>query len=61
VVLRLPRLGKEFALAVRMTTLALVAATPVIAAAGWSVLYLLLGGSFGGAILIFILLKLIGR
>ncbi|HEV8549846.1 MAG TPA: hypothetical protein VGQ57_12475 [Polyangiaceae bacterium] len=44
-----------------MTTLALVAATPVIAAAGWSVLYLLLGGSFGGAILIFILLKLIGR
>lgn len=28
-----------------------------LAAAGWSFLYLLLGGGFGGAILIFIALK----
>lgn len=32
-----------------------------LAAAGWSLLYLLLGGGFGGAILIFIVLKAIGR
>ena len=32
-----------------------------LAAAGWSLLYLLLGGGLGGAILIFIVLKLLGR
>jgi len=42
-------------------TLALVAATHVIAAAGWSLLYLLMGGGFGGAVLIFIVLKMLGR
>ena len=30
-------------------------------AAGWSALYLLAGGSFGGAILIFVVLKMLGR
>ncbi len=35
-------------------------ATPVLAA-GWSILYLVLGGSLGGAILIFLGLKLLGR
>lgn len=30
-------------------------------AAGWSLLYLLLGGGLGGAILIFFGLKLVGR
>ncbi len=34
-------------------TIALVAMTHVIAAAGWSFLYLLMGGGFGGAVLIF--------
>lgn len=32
-----------------------------IAAAGYSVLYLLLGGGFGGAILIFIVAKMLGK
>jgi hypothetical protein len=30
-------------------------------AAGWSFLYLLLGGGLGGAVLIFIVLKMLGR
>ena len=32
-----------------------------LAAAGWSFLYLLCGGGLGGAVLIFIVLKLIGK
>ena len=32
-----------------------------MAAAGWSLLYLLLGGGLGGAILIFIVLKMLGK
>jgi hypothetical protein len=35
--------------------------TPMFAAAGWSLLYLLLGGGLGGAFLIFVVLKLIGK
>jgi hypothetical protein len=35
-------------------------AAPVLAA-GWSFLYLLFGGGIGGAVLIFIVLKMIGR
>jgi hypothetical protein len=35
--------------------------TPVIAAAGYSILYLLLGGGFGGAVLIFIVAKMFGK
>ncbi len=31
---------------------------PILAAAGFSLLYLLLGGGLGGAILIFIVLKM---
>lgn len=34
---------------------------PMLAAAGWSFLYLLLGGGLGGAILIFIALKVLGK
>jgi hypothetical protein len=34
---------------------------PPVLAAGWSFLYLLMGGGIGGAILIFIGLKAIGR
>ena len=33
----------------------------MVAAAGWSLLYLLCGGGLGGAILIFIVLKLLGK
>jgi hypothetical protein len=35
--------------------------TPVIAAVGYSILYLLLGGGFGGAVLIFIVAKMFGK
>ena len=38
----------------------LATATPVLAA-GWSLLYILFGGGIGGAFLIFIGLKAIGR
>jgi hypothetical protein len=34
---------------------------PMFAAAGWALLYLLFGGGLGGAVLIFIVLKMIGR
>ena len=32
-----------------------------LAAAGWSLLYLLCGGGLGGAILLFIVLKMFGK
>lgn len=35
--------------------------TPVIAAAGYSLVYLLLGGGLFGAIFIFIIAKMLGR
>jgi hypothetical protein len=35
--------------------------TPLFAAAGYSLIYLLLGGGFGGAILIFIIAKMFGK
>ena len=34
---------------------------PLIAAAGYSLLYLILGGGFGGAILIFVGAKMLGK
>jgi hypothetical protein len=34
---------------------------PMYAAAGYSLIYLLLGGGFGGAILIFIVAKMFGK
>ena len=34
---------------------------PMLAAAGYSLVYLLLGGGLGGAVLIFIVLKMIGK
>lgn len=40
--------------------LPLLALMPV-AAIGFSILYLLLGGGFGGAILIFIVAKMLGK
>jgi hypothetical protein len=35
-------------------------ATPM-AAAGWAFLYWILGGGFGGAVLLFIILKMFGK
>lgn len=43
-----------------MLTHTLATTTPVLAL-GWSMLYLLLGGGLGGALLIFFGLKLAGR
>jgi hypothetical protein len=34
---------------------------PMLAAAGYSLIYLLLGGGFGGAVLIFIVAKMFGK
>jgi hypothetical protein len=39
---------------------AMTTATPVLAA-GWALLYMLFGGGFGGAVLLFIVLKAFGR
>jgi hypothetical protein len=39
----------------------LMLVAPPVMAAGWSMLYLLFGGGLGGAVLIFIVLKLLGR
>jgi hypothetical protein len=33
----------------------------IVAAAGYSILYLLLGGGLGGAVLIFIVAKMLGQ
>jgi hypothetical protein len=35
--------------------------TPMFAAIGYSFIYLLLGGGFGGAFLIFIIAKMLGK
>jgi hypothetical protein len=39
----------------------IVVLSPVLAAAGYSLIYLLLGGGLGGAALIFVVLKMLGR
>jgi hypothetical protein len=39
----------------------MIAFIPIFAAAGYSLLYLLLGGVLGGAILIFIVAKMLGK
>ena len=41
--------------------IAIITLTPMFAAIGWLLLYLLLGGGFGGAVLIYIVAKLLGR
>ena len=38
-----------------------IAMLPMFGAIGFSILYLLLGGGLGGAILIFIIAKMLGR
>jgi len=39
----------------------MVAEVPMFGAVGFSLIYLLLGGGLGGAVLIFILAKLLGK
>jgi hypothetical protein len=38
-----------------------LAVAPIFGAIGFSLLYLLLGGGFGGAVLIFIIAKMLGK
>ena len=44
-----------------MITMPILAVAPLFAAAGYSLVYLLAGGGLGGAILIFIVAKLLGK
>lgn len=39
----------------------MIAMIPMFAAAGWALLYILFGGGLGGAILIFIIAKMLGH
>ncbi len=39
----------------------ILATTYPVAAAGYSLIYLLLGGGFGGAVLIFFVAKMLGK
>ena len=39
----------------------IAAYTPILAAAGYSMIYLLFGGGIGGAVVIFIVAKLLGK
>jgi hypothetical protein len=39
----------------------LITLLPALGAIGWSILYLLLGGGFVGAVVIFIVAKMLGR
>ena len=45
----------------RESIMAIFATSLVLAAAGYSLLYLLFGGGLGGAILIFIVAKMLGK
>jgi hypothetical protein len=44
-----------------MIIMPMLAVVPMFAAAGYSLVYLLAGGGLGGAILIFIVAKLLGK
>jgi hypothetical protein len=44
-----------------MIIMPLLATAPMFAAVGYSLIYLLFGGGLGGAILIFIVAKLLGK
>jgi hypothetical protein len=44
-----------------MIIIPMLAVAPMVAAIGYSLIYLLLGGGFGGAFLIFIIAKMLGK
>jgi hypothetical protein len=44
-----------------MTFIPILAIVPMFAAVGYSLVYLLAGGGLGGAVLIFIVAKLLGK
>jgi hypothetical protein len=54
-------LGKAKAPTGRKPTMEMLVVTPILAAIQYSLLYLLLGGGLGGAILIYIVAKMLGQ
>ena len=44
-----------------MIIIPMLAAAPMVAAIGYSLVYLLAGGGLGGAVLIFIVAKMLGK
>jgi hypothetical protein len=44
-----------------MLTLPILAVVPMVAAIGYSIIYLLFGGGLGGAVIIFIIAKMLGK
>lgn len=44
-----------------MMIASMLAVVPVVGAIGYSILYLLLGGGLGGAVLIFIIARMFGK
>jgi hypothetical protein len=44
-----------------MIMVPMLAVVPIFAAIGYSIIYLLLGGGLGGAVIIFILAKMLGK
>jgi len=44
-----------------MIIIPMLAVAPVFAAIGYSLIYMLLGGGLGGAVLIFIIAKMLGK
>ena len=44
-----------------MILIPMLAVAPMLAAAGYSLVYLLAGGGLGGAVLIFIVAKMLGK
>lgn len=44
-----------------MIIVPMLAVAPMFAAIGYSLLYLLLGGGFGGAVLIFFIARMLGK
>ena len=47
--------------AIRSDVVEILVSSPILAAAGYSLIYLLLGGGLGGAFLIFVVLKMLGK
>jgi len=56
-----PLLRRGTMVSKRRCSMEIVMFSPILAAAGYSLIYLLMGGGLGGAILIFVVLKMLGK
>jgi hypothetical protein len=54
-------IGEAKPQAIRSDVVEILIFNPILAAAGYSLIYLLLGGGLGGAFLIFVVLKMLGK